>query len=260
MSASSGALLVGESRDGAARVQVEQIQIVISDRVIEESPIAAMKGKLRYWIGHFDLGLSFSQGTVDTTTFNVSLGAERRKGPDRLYLNSGFIYGTQKQRGETQTKLADQLFGEIRPEHDLTERVFVYGDGYAEYNAIQRISIRGIPGAGFGYKFWKPEEKDSREFFAGTIGGSWVYEKYFGGDDRNYFAIAFGLQTESRCPTTPSSPPARSTFLPSTTSRRTIWSARGPISHFLCGSSSPSSSRSPTTTTTRRRPARASTT
>lgn len=195
-----GVLLVGDAPGSATRVAVTDIQLTLVDQAAEESPLAALKSRLRYWSGNFDLGLSLAQGTVDSTSFSTALGAERRKSPTRFVFGSGFLYGTQKKRGESQTKLADQLFGELRGEYDLTERIFAYGDGYAEYNAIQRLSIRGIPGAGFGYKIWKPEEKDSKDFLAGTVGGSWVYEKYFGGDDRNYMAIAFGAETHVSLP------------------------------------------------------------
>ena len=91
-------------------------------------------------------------------------------------------------------QLADQLYGNARQEYDLTERFFPYGNGFLEYNAIQRLSVRGIPEAGVGYKLWKAEEKDSTDFVAGTVGGSWVYERYFGGLDRDYVAMVLGLQ------------------------------------------------------------------
>jgi len=141
-----------------------------------------------------------TQSTVDSTQFGVGLGARRVKGPSRLTLASTFQYGTQEKRGEQQTKLADQLTGTVRQEYDLADRLFAYGNGDAEYNAIQRLSIRGIPQAGLGYKFWRSEDEDSTDFVAGTLGGSWVYERFFGGLDRDYFAIAFGLQAELPLP------------------------------------------------------------
>jgi len=60
-------------------------------------------------------------------------------------------------------QLADQLYGNARQEYELTEHFFPYGNGFLEYNAIQRLSVRGIPEAGVGYKLWKAEEKDSTD-------------------------------------------------------------------------------------------------
>lgn len=195
-----GVVLVGAGDAEPTRIPAGEIQLVQSSNEVDESPIAAAKSKLPAWSGHVDLGFSLTQSTVDTTQLGVGLGARRIKGPSRFAFDSSFYYGTEQKRGELETKLAEQLLGNVRQEHDLTERFFGYGNGYAEYNAIQRLSFRGIPEAGMGYKFWKAEEKDSPDFFAGTVGASWVYEKFFGGVDQNYFAFAFGLQAQVPLP------------------------------------------------------------
>lgn len=195
-----GVVLVGPEGSDPVRVKTGDIQLVQSREAYEESPLAAAKSKLRYWSGNLDLGFSLTQSTVDSTNFGAGLGVRRVKDPTRFSFDSGFTYGTQKKRGESTTKLSDQLFGKVREEYDLTPRFFGYGNGWLEYNGIQRLSVRGIPEAGVGYKFWKSEEKDSTDFFAGTIGGSWVYEKFFGGLDQDYFAVSFGLQAQVPLP------------------------------------------------------------
>lgn len=196
----AGVVLVGPEGSEPVRVPSGEIQVVQSREAYEESPLAAAKTKLRYWSGNLDVGFSLTQSTVDSTSFGAGLGLRRVKDPTRFSFDSGFTYGTQKKRGETQTKLSDQLFGKVREEYDFTPHFFGYGNGYLEYNGIQRLSVRGIPEAGVGYKFWKSEEKDSSDFFAGTVGGSWVYEQFFGGDDQDYFAISFGLQAQVPLP------------------------------------------------------------
>ena len=195
-----GVVLVGPEGSDPVRVKTGDIQLVQSREAYEESPLAAAKSKLRYWSGNLDLGFSLTQSTVDSTSFGAGLGVKRVKAPTRFSFDSGLTYATQKKRGETETKLSDQLFGKVRQEYDLTPSFFGYGNGWLEYNGIQRLSVRGIPEAGVGYKFWKSEEKDSTDFFAGTIGGSWVYEKFFGGLDQDYFAVSFGLQAQVPLP------------------------------------------------------------
>ena len=39
-----------------------------------------------------------------------------------------------------------------------TVGLYAYGNGSVEYNGVQRLSIRGIPEAGLGYKIWKSAE------------------------------------------------------------------------------------------------------
>ncbi|MBM4243005.1 MAG: DUF481 domain-containing protein [Deltaproteobacteria bacterium] len=196
-----GVVLVGpEGSSEPVRVQTSELQLVQSREAYEESPLAAAKSQLRYWSGNLDLGFSLTRSTVDSTNFGAGLGVNRVKGPTRFSFDTGYTYGTQQKRGESSTKLADQLFGKVREEYDLTPRFFGYGNGWLEYNGIQRVSVRGIPEAGVGYKFWTSEEKDSTDFFAGTVGGSWVYEKFFGGLTRDYFAVSFGLQAQVPLP------------------------------------------------------------
>jgi hypothetical protein len=75
------------------------------------------------------------------------------------------------------------------------QEVLVYGfaSGDAMYDGIQRLSIRGVPKVGIGYVFWQEKlDEDRRNFLQGEVGPSWVYERYFGGFDRDYYAIAFG--------------------------------------------------------------------
>lgn len=195
-----GTILVGDDPAGAVRVQADDIHLVLSDKAIEESPFVAAKSKLQYWSADLDLGFSLAQGTVDSETFNAGLQVERRKAPTRFLLGLGALYGTQEKRGESSTTTADQYLGSLRGEYDFTERFFGYGNGYMEYNGVQRLSLRAIPEAGVGYKIWKSEEKDSSDFVAATVGGSWVYERFFGGLDQNYFAIAFGGEAQVGLP------------------------------------------------------------
>jgi hypothetical protein len=194
------AVLVGDAPADAVRIQADSIHLVLSDKAIEESPLVAAKAKLQYWSADLDLGFSLARGTVDSETFNAGLQLERRKAPTRFLLGFGALYGTQDERGQESTTTVDQYVGYVRGEYDFTERFFGYGNGYMEYNGVQRLSIRGIPEAGAGYKIWKSEEKDSSDFVAATIGGSWVYERFFGGLDQNYFAIAFGGEAQVLLP------------------------------------------------------------
>lgn len=195
-----GVVLVGPEGSEPVRVPASEIQVVQSHEEYESSPIAAAKATLRYWSGNLDLGFSLTQSTVDSTSFGAGLGLRRVKDPTRFSFDSGFTYATQQKRGESETQLSDQLFGKVREEYDFTPVFFGYGNGWLEYNGIQRLSVRGIPEAGVGYKFWKSDEKDSSDFFAGTVGGSWVYEKFFGGLDQDYFAVSFGLQAQAPLP------------------------------------------------------------
>ena len=55
------------------------------------------------------------------------------------------------------------------------------------------MSIRTVPQLGAGYTIYLEQLDAKRQnFLKAEVGGGWVYQRYFGGDDSNYFTIAFG--------------------------------------------------------------------
>jgi hypothetical protein len=166
-----------------------------------------LRSTFRYWDGSADLGLNLQQATTDTFGFLVGISATRTKDPTRLIMAANYRYSTQKQRDKKTTTIEDRLFGTIRGEYAFTERLYGFASGDATYDAIQKLSIRGIPKAGLGYLLWEEKlEETKRNFLSAEAGGAWVYEKFFestcntaagtprpGCDtENNYFAVAFG--------------------------------------------------------------------
>ncbi len=174
-----------------------------STSILQGLPIGAaglsfkdrLRSNWRYWHGNLDAGFNLQQSTTDTTGFVFAFKTTRTKDPTRLILGASYRYGTQSQSGQPTTRTLDQLLGLVRGEYDFTPRVYGYASGDATYDGIQHLSIRGVPKAGIGYIFWEEQLDESRRnFLQGDVGGSWVYEKYFGGMERDYVAIAFGAQ------------------------------------------------------------------
>ncbi len=160
----------------------------------------------RFWDGHFDLGFNLQQATTNTTGFSVGMETTRKNAPTKWTFGANYRFSTQKASGQPKTVIEDRAFGLIRFDYDLTERFYLFASGDTTYDAIQKLSIRGIPKAGAGYKFW--EEKlsvDKSNFLSGEAGLAWVYEGYFHNsgkivdtgpirykDHNDYFSVAFG--------------------------------------------------------------------
>jgi hypothetical protein len=152
-----------------------------------------MRSAWRYWDGHLDVGVNVQQSSTDTTGFLLGFGTVRTKDPTKFTLGTTYRYGTEKKNGEPKSRTQDQLIGLIREDYSFTPRVYGFASGDATYDGIERLSIRGVPKAGIGYVFWQEQlDEDRRNFLQGEAGPSWVYEKYFGGMDRDYYAVAFG--------------------------------------------------------------------
>jgi hypothetical protein len=200
---SNGKLLAGAAGATATPIDVTTIQSGWPLGGAGPSLSDRMHSYWRYWSGNFDLGLSVQQATTDTTGFVLGLKTERAKAPTRLTLGASYRYATQKQSGESlgassnkSTTTQDQAMGSVREEYDFTPRIYGFASGDATYDAIQKLSIRGVPKAGPGYVLWEEKlDAERRNFLQVEAGGSWVYEKYFQSTntpENNYFAIAFG--------------------------------------------------------------------
>jgi putative salt-induced outer membrane protein YdiY len=191
-----GALLVGDTPADAERVELASIDSTLPDPTVQKSFLGKMKRNLRYWNGGLDLGFSATQSTVDTMDVGGGFRVERKKSPTRLLFLGNWAYGTQKRRDEDKTTLSDTFFGLARGEYDFTPRFFSYGQADGEYDGIERLSFRGVPQAGLGYRVYKTKTS----FVALTGGGGYVYERYFGGDTNDYFTLVFGGETEIALP------------------------------------------------------------
>lgn len=202
-----GKLLVGAQPEGATAVDVTTIQIGDQIAAAGLSWEDRMRSYWRYWSGNLDIGLNYQQATTDTTGFLIGFKTTRKKDPLRLIFAGNYRYSTETSNvcpngaacpptntTSRTTTIQDQLYGLARAEYDLTDRLYGFGSGEGTYDSIQKISIRAVPKAGLGYTIWEEKlAEDKRNFLSGEVGPSFVYERFFGGDEKNYFAIAFGL-------------------------------------------------------------------
>jgi hypothetical protein len=186
-------LSAGKLAVGAAAIDVATIRSGVPLGAGGPSCSDRLRSAWRYWDGHFDVGLNVQQSTTDTTGFLLGFGTVRTKDPTKFTLGASYRYGTEKQQGQSKSTTQDELLGLIREDYSFTPRIYGYASGDATYDGIQRLSIRGVPKAGVGYVFWEDKlDADRRNFLQGEVGPAWVYEKYFGGADRDYYAVAFG--------------------------------------------------------------------
>jgi hypothetical protein len=178
-----------------------EIQVPLTEVISLGGPAASAldqwtRDNLRFWSGSLDLSASTSQATTDTT--QILFGASARRTSEKSLLNIGasYRYGTQKADQEpTQTNL-DEAIGTINIRYTVWEEIFVFGDMAATYNAIQLLSLRAQPSAGVGWDILN--NGDGR--LSAKAGFGWVFERYFGGDENKYAALALGLDSEWKLP------------------------------------------------------------
>ena len=198
---SDGKLLVGPSAAAATAIDVTTIDVAQPIGPGGLSFNDRMRNYWRYWDGSLDLGFNTAQANTDTTGVLLAFATQRSKAPTRLTLGAGYRYGTTKKSGESKDITQDDLRGLVRGEYDVTKRLYTYASGDAQYDAIKELSIRAVPKAGFGYTVWQEQlDETKRNFLQIEAGPAWVYERYFGGDDTDFWAAAFGALAAYRLP------------------------------------------------------------
>jgi len=183
---------------GAQTVDVKTIQSGVPIGADGLSFKDRMRSAWRYWDGNFDVGVNVQQATTDTTGFLLGFGTVRQKDPTKFTLGATYRYSTEKKTGESRSVIQDQAIGLVRGDYSFTPRIYGFASGDATYDAIQKLSIRGVPKLGMGYVFWEDKlDEEKSNFLQGEVGGAYIYERYFTSAapprDRDYAAIAFGL-------------------------------------------------------------------
>ncbi len=191
-----GKVVIVPDGGGTEEIADATVDKAFSEKDIDESFSTWLKAELPYWNGELDTGLSLTRATVDTTAYAAGFRAERKLDPTRFLLLGRYTYSTQEEEGKSDSKLTDDAFGQIRGEYTFIDDWFVYGNGSAEYDAIQRLSIRGVPEAGIGNYLYKTKTS----FWSVYGGGAWVYEHFFDETENDYVAVSMGTDTELALP------------------------------------------------------------
>lgn len=126
------------------------------------------------WTGIADLGLSFSRGNSETSTYTAAISAARSTTRDRISTYFTLLNSRSKFDGEKKTT-ADAKRGGIRYDLNITPRVFVFGSADLENDKFQRLDLRLVLAAGLGYKVKKTETM-TFDIFGGGAYNKEIYQ------------------------------------------------------------------------------------
>ena len=188
-----GNLLVGADEASAKAVPVGTLFDSVTQKEFEESGLLRLRSALRYWDARYDLAFAATDATTNTLNFVTGFEVERRKRPTRFLTTGSYRFATIDDPNDDpsgQTTTENELIGALRGEYDITPRIYAFSAASAEYDEIESLSIRFTPKAGPGYRIFDTETRK----WSVDVGGAWVLEEFFGGDDNSYASIAFGTE------------------------------------------------------------------
>jgi putative salt-induced outer membrane protein YdiY len=125
------------------------------------------------WTGQVTAGLNITTGNTHVQNRNLGVGAVRRSENDRITVN--FDYANSKQEiADTKTTTEDWWRSRAQYDYYMSKKLYLYGDGRYEKDAIAKLDRRVLIGAGLGYQ-WIENDKTQ---FRTAVGGASRYEAY----------------------------------------------------------------------------------
>lgn len=169
---------------GTVSVAKENVVVVRSEaeqaRVVAEAERLRNPSLLDLWEGTADVGFSLTSGNSDTRALTAGFRAARSTPKDRISVYANAIQASNSTSG-TSVTTAQAVFGGLRYDYNLTERLFVFGSGDFEYDQPQQLDLRSVVGGGFGYKAIR-SERTRLDIFGGA---TYNRENYSTGVTRN---------------------------------------------------------------------------
>lgn len=190
-------VLVGAAPDSAVAVPVASIRGVALKERFEESFLTRLRARYPHWSAEFDVGFNFETGAVDKDKVRTRLLLERRLAPARLLMEVDYALDIQQKRDGPRVQTKNELFSQIRYEHDLGWRqLFALGAMGYEFDDPRKIDARIFPNAGLGYRILQREES----FVSLLAGFGFVYEEFDGFPNNDYGAAMLGIEAEWQLP------------------------------------------------------------
>ncbi len=102
------------------------------------------------WAGFVDLGFSQVTGNTIVSTLTSSANANRTTNRDKIAVTFTSIYSKNTVSGNS-VLTANAMRGGISYNVNVTPKAYAYGSSDLEFDEFQRLDLRFVPSAGFGF-------------------------------------------------------------------------------------------------------------
>lgn len=121
----------------------------------EQKLAAIREQQANRWSGRLLLGVSGSSGNEESFDANLGIKAKRATQGERLYLS------LEVARSRENSELTDSnVVASARLEHDVSERLFVFGKTEIESAEFENVDLRSTTAFGLGYFILKQEGQE----------------------------------------------------------------------------------------------------
>jgi putative salt-induced outer membrane protein YdiY len=157
---SGGTLEIRTENTGTVAVAKDAIQFVRSKEEQAAWELAMRRHRnpriVDAWTGSLDLGYSATSGNAETSTIAVNAAASRATSRDKISLAFTSLRASNNTAG-VPVVTANAVRGGLRYNRNVTPRFFLFGSGDLEFDELQKLDLRIVPGGGFGHRIFKNE-------------------------------------------------------------------------------------------------------
>ncbi len=145
--------------------------------------------------GDITLSASVNRGNTRNQSFRADIDAVRRTEIDRITLDAGWAYASNRPEGSNDDELTERnVFAAAKYDYFFSERWFGYAQNRAEGDSFQDLELRYTAGVGVGYQWY--EEPDLKLYTEG--GPSYFYEDFDDEDPKDYLAARLAYRIDVR--------------------------------------------------------------
>ncbi len=182
---SDGNVVVSTTTAGAVTAPMAEIASIRSDTEQKAYEKTLHPGLREGWAGGASFALALARGNSETVNITTGMDLARATLKDKTSLYATSVYAKDSLKNSL---TANAIQGGLRYDRNISTRVFGYGSGDFETNDLQKLDIRSILGAGFG---WHAVNRPRSTL--DLLGGlAWTHESYGPGLTNNLLSPSMG--------------------------------------------------------------------
>jgi putative salt-induced outer membrane protein YdiY len=150
-------------------------------------------GWMQGWAGGANVGFALTRGNSETSNLGLAFTADRKTQHDDISMYANSVYATNDAPGAVPSTTANTIQAGARYARNLTPRLFGYGGGDFQTDALQDLNLRSVLGGGLGLHAIK-SDRTTMDFLGGLVYTRENYSTY----TRNFVALSLGEELSQK--------------------------------------------------------------
>jgi putative salt-induced outer membrane protein YdiY len=146
-----GSLAVTTAASGTVNVAKAEVTALRSDAEQTAYEKSLHPGLLQGWAGGANVGFALTAGNSQTENLALAFTADRKTRTDDVSLYANSVYSKNNAPGANPSTTANAIQAGARYSRNFTPRLFGYGSGDFQTDALQQLNLRSILGGGLGF-------------------------------------------------------------------------------------------------------------